>query len=207
MLITVDGIDGSGKTTLAQALSRGWEERTERQSIYVPSFSVREYTEAYLELQDACCIKREKSEALYNLSWFGDAIRSIKNTIEPLLAEDIDVFTDRYILSLMVYPIATTSDPLIRDLFHFYAAVPKPEWGYFLDLDVDVALSRICKRGIRRTYYESAPYLTKIRGEYYRQIPTLGYPISVVDAGKSPDKVLGTALDLLMEHFHYSSKK
>lgn len=202
MLITVDGIDGSGKTTLAESLARQWEQLTGRRSVFVPAFSVRKYTEALLRGKSAYTKSEDVADCLYNLAWFGDAIRSVYDTITPLLDSKVDVFTDRYILSLRVYAIATTRDCLIQDLFPLYSHLPKPVLGFYLDLPIEMALDRVRRRGLERSYYENGDHLSRVREEYHRQMPQMNYPIYRVDATENQQEVLRRAFEHLAACCH-----
>jgi dTMP kinase len=155
ILIAVEGIDGSGKSTVAGYIAG----RLEEQGI-------------------PCVLLREPSESVYGkrlreMKWLlsaedelelftRDREVDVRERILPALRDGKVVIMDRYYLSSIAYQGARGIDPeMIRERNESFA--PKPDLVLLLDLPVDVAMERIRKRKGSTTPFENRKLLGKVR--------------------------------------------
>ncbi|MEM0204152.1 MAG: dTMP kinase [Archaeoglobaceae archaeon] len=156
-LIAIEGIDGSGKTTIAQHLCN-----------FLSSLGYD------------CVVFKEPSDSVY-----GERIRSSKQRLSAeeelqlfILDREIDVrerilpalqsgkivIMDRYYYSNIAYQSCRGIDAeKIREMNESFA--PKPDLVILLDVSVDIALQRISGRK-RLTVFEEKEYLEKVRKRF-----------------------------------------
>jgi len=155
ILIAVEGIDGSGKSTIAGYIAR----RLEEQGI-------------------PCVLLKEPSESVYGkrlreMKWLlsaedelelftRDREIDVRERILPALRDGRVVIMDRYYLSSIAYQGARGIDPeMIRERNESFA--PKPDLVLLLDLPVDAAMERIRKRKSSANPFENEKLLEKVR--------------------------------------------
>jgi dTMP kinase len=179
ILVVIDGIDGCGKSTQVRML----HERLRRDGI--PSVVSAEPTkgpwgeklrrsalEGRLELD-------EEFEVICN-----DRMDDVMNCIKPNLGAGKTVILDRYYTSTLCYQAVRGMAPeaiLARN----QEFAPAPDIILILDLDTELALECIRKRGQAPDKFETAN-LDLIR-ERFRSLdlPSLVH----LDAGRSPDAI------------------
>ena len=103
-LFVIDGIDGSGKTTLAKNIKK----RLENRIVVIETFEKRTITN---ELESVAatlgkCKKDIFSDRMINIAWMLDLIINVKTKIMKYLLNGENVILVRYILSAKVYSLA-----------------------------------------------------------------------------------------------------
>ncbi|RYD46882.1 MAG: dTMP kinase [Verrucomicrobiaceae bacterium] len=157
LLIVIEGIDGTGKSTQAKRLgewftSQGREVVLSREPTAGPwGTKVRESA--------ATGRLSPEDELTYFLN---DRRQHVEELIEPSLAAGKVVILDRYYFSTMAYQGARGFDPVeIRQKNEVFA--PVPDLLLIMDLDVDAAHARIGFRGDTANEFEKRENLERCR--------------------------------------------
>lgn len=157
LLIVLEGIDGSGKTTQARSLlrrlrSRGWE-----------AVFFREPSRGKWGRE----IKRKAAKAgsltpSEELDLFvKDRRENVEKNLKPALREGKVVVLDRYYFSTIAYQGAKGIDPRrIRRMNEAFAV--KPDLVIILDIAAGEGLARIAGRKTRDELFEREDYLARV---------------------------------------------
>ncbi len=193
MLIAIEGIDGSGKTTVAEFLKNrlieiGYEVILLKEPTDSPwgrkikeSYSSRLSPEEELEL------------------FLKDREYDAKENIIPALEKGMVVIMDRYYYSTIAYQGALGFDTEeLRDRNEKIA--PKPDLLIVLDLPPEKALKRVKKRG-EPNEFEKSEYLRKVR-EIFLSIPEA----VVVDADRETEEIKREVLEKVIEVLERNEK-
>jgi dTMP kinase len=189
-LITVEGIDGAGKTTLvagiAEALPHlvvlrepGGVEVSERlrDLLADPELSIAPRTEALL--------------------YAASRAQLVSERLEPLLAAGESVLLDRFVDSSLAYQGGgrLLGVHLIRTLNEFATAGLVPDRTLLLQIDPDDALPRTC--GIDRLEHEDRGFFQAVATTYAELAQAEPDRFVVLDATAPPEAVLERALAAL----------
>ena len=160
MLITIEGIDGSGKTTV-------WREL---KSVF-PDFI---FTQEPTDSEFGRFVKNEvgkSSDPFYDLFLFmADHALHVKNVIKPALARGNIVICDRYIDSRIAYQGSALKEKIsnsfkwIRDL-HAWSIFP--DLTILLDISPEKSLERCAGRNSKMKF-EDVKFLRKVRSAYLK---------------------------------------
>lgn len=159
ILITIEGIDGVGKTTHVKMLAkylRGKGYEVEQ---------LREPTDGFWGKKIKNLTKRGRNvKPEEECQWFiKDRMEDVKNNINPALKNAKIVIMDRYYYSTMAYQGALGLDVnKIRKENEKFA--PKPDLVIILDVPPEVGLARITNnRKEKLNYFETLDYQNKVR--------------------------------------------
>ncbi len=183
-LITLEGIDGTGKSTLVRSLEA-------RLADLDPVFT-REPTTAWIGQAVRRGIAEEVDPIAEALLFAADHAAHIATVVKPALADGRLVVSDRYSDSRYAYqPVVLEGrlpDPLawLRAL-HDGWTVP-PDQTFLLVLAVDEALRRI-KAHDRREHFEKADTLEKVQAAYLDLAEAEPARFVLVDAEKEPEEI------------------
>ncbi|MDF9745484.1 dTMP kinase [Natrinema salsiterrestre] len=194
MLVTLEGLDGSGKTTV-------WEAVRER---YPEATFTREPTNSWYGDAVYRSIEDDDADPLAELFLYtADHADHLSRVIEPALDGDELVISDRYSDSRFAYQGATLeaatghdiADPLeyVVDVHRPFSI--EPDLTIYLDLDPETAATRAGTTN----KFERAEYLESVRENYERLIERDPDRFARVDATQSPDAVLEDVTDVLAE--------
>jgi dTMP kinase len=184
MLVTLEGLDGSGKTTVWEAL----------QDVYPDATFTREptndswYGEAvYRSIED------DDADPLAELFLYtADHADHLSRVIEPALERGELVVSDRYSDSRYAYQGATLEEhgkitrPLEYVVGIHRAFSIDPDLTIYLDLDPETAAARAGTTN----KFERAAYLSRVRDNYERLIERDPNRFVRVDATQPPEIVL-----------------
>lgn len=181
LLIVLEGIDGTGKSTQAKRLG-AWFEAQGREVVLS-----REPTDGPWgrKLRESAATGRLSpgDELEYFLK---DRRQHVEDLIRPALEEGKVVILDRYYFSTMAYQGARGFDPAeIRRRNEEFA--PQPDLLVILDLDEDVALGRIGARGDTANEFEKREALQRCR-EIFLSLKDESFA-RVIDSAGSLDEV------------------
>ncbi len=197
--ITLDGIDGCGKSSIAESLFRALEEQGKDVIL------TREPTDSWIGEAVKRSISEDHPALTEAFLFMADRATHSKEIVEWLEADRM-VICDRYADSTISYQAASLSlegfdgDPFewlkgISDLY-----VLTPDLTILLDLDPGVAMERIQLRE-KITKFENQDFLTKVRENFLR-LAEMEDRIKIVDASpplsavaEEVERVLRTVLD------------
>ena len=193
LLIAIEGIDGSGKSTQATQLSRLLEGAG-----FVTEVTREPTAGQYgLELRRSARagrLPRERELELFML----DRKEHVEACIEPALQRGEIVITDRYYFSTVAYQGARGFEhtQLLRDN---EAIAPKPDLLCVIDLPVQLAVKRIEQgRQETRTAFEQTAMLTTCRDIFLGLAETTPCGV-VIDGEQSPELITQRIAMALLE--------
>jgi dTMP kinase len=160
--IALEGIDGSGTTSQAEALAARLRARGHRVTrTHEPS----EGSIGRLVRQRLGRTAAPLDPAAMALLFAADRIDHVRTCIEPALSRGEVVLTDRYLLSSWVYQSLECDGAWVREINRH---APWPDRTFVLDLRVEVALDRVHARanGGPTEIYESASLQETVRAGY-----------------------------------------
>lgn len=203
MLVAIEGIDGSGKTTLAKTLSENCDLAGEVVYTKQPGGN-----EVCKEIADVIfkCKKKGNLEPIPELLLFlADRYQHYVHTIFPEVCSGKTVICDRYIFSTFVYQ--SEFIPLDRISSIHNAVMPytacQPHLTLFIDTDAEIAYKRVKKTNI----YDSCSLETyKKRSEIYRKIcEDMTENVVTINGNQPRDEVYNHALTTI-KHFRDNLK-
>ncbi len=189
MFITVEGIDGSGKTTLVEGLSRRLGPGVVvTMEPWDPAIKA-----ALRPLMDKV---GGRDEALAEFFLFSADRALHSRLIRDALSEGKVVISDRYLDSSVAYQgprLGMDFEEALRWMMEVSRFFPTPDITLLLDLDPRVALGRISDRDTK-IGYEKVEFLVRVRDWYLRLADRFPERIKVLDASLPPERVLEDAL-------------
>lgn len=195
LFVALEGIDGAGTSTQAHRLSQCL--RDEGRAVHL----TREPSDGPVGALIRQVLRGRivaAGSSGHPLGWetmallfAADRIDHLKAEIEPNLSDGVDVVTDRYYHSSIVYQAETSglddTWQWIRDL---NARARTPDLTIILDVDGAVAAKRRSMRASSREIYDDADLQSRIAA-FYRRLPGLleGEAFALLDGNRSVDAV------------------
>ena len=181
MLVTLEGIDGSGKTT-------DWETLHDA---YLDATFTREPTESWYGDAVYRSIADDDADPLAELFLYtADHADHLSRVIEPALEAGDLVISDRYSDSRYAYQGATLEGVLAEPMEYVIDVhrpfTVDPDLTIYFDLDPETAAARAGATN----KFEHAAYLTSVRANYERLLERDPDRFVRVDASRSPEAVL-----------------
>ena len=193
--IAIDGIDGSGKTTIANLLYN------ELSKSYNKIILMKEPYDNDLSKKIKEIISKEHEKNLdygYLLALLFTADRSIKNIdLKKYLNNNYIIISDRSIYSTFSYQILYESID-IEWLKCVSKYIIRPDITFVLDVDPKVAVDRINLRGKNITSYENIEFLRKVR-ENFLKLKEI-FPndnIIYINGEEKPEEILKKILSII----------
>jgi dTMP kinase len=188
-LITIEGLDGAGKTTLADALARELGARLLREPGGV---EVSERIRALVK--DPGLTVSPRAEALL---YAAARAQLVDEAIRPLLEEGTPVVLDRFVHSSLAYQGEGRGlgEEAIRAINQFGTGGLEADLVLLLRVDPSRGRARLAQRGEApdRMELEDADFFARVSAYYERLADDP--QVTVLDANRTPDEVLADALD------------
>jgi dTMP kinase len=194
MLITLEGLDGSGKTTAWRALRDHHPE----------AVFTREPTDSWYGEAVARSIDDDDADPLAELFlYMADHADHLDRVIRPALDDGSLVVSDRYTDSRVAYQAATLADSSIPDPFEYvrsiHAPVSRPpDATLYLDVDPETA----AERSGRTNKFERVAHLRTVSDGYERLLDADPERFVRIDAQRPRDVVVDdvtAAVDRLID--------
>ena len=194
MLVTLEGLDGSGKTTAWEALRDARPEAT----------FTREPTDSWYGVSVLRSVRDDAADPLAELFLFtADHADHLSRVIRPTLAAGEVVVSDRYSDSRYAYQAATLADydPLaVDDPLDYVRRVHDPftrdpDLTVYLDVDPETA----AERAGTTNKLERLDYLRRVGANYERLLDEDPERFVRVDASRSEGEVVDEVLDVVAE--------
>ena len=200
LLITIEGLDGAGKTTLARGLldslrDRGLELRLLREPGGVAAAErVRELVhDPQLEIGP-------RAEALL---YAAARAQLVDQAIEPLLARGLWVLLDRFVDSSLAYQGGGRELGLesVRAINEFAAGDLRPDRTLLLTIEPELGRARMVARAqpADRLERERAEFFARVAAAYEQLARQEPDRIRRIDAAQPPERVLMDALHALAD--------
>ncbi len=192
LLISVEGIDGTGKTTQVQLL-KDWFERQGRSAVILKEPTQGIYGKEIADLAAAGKLKDPEKELRLFMQ---DRAEDVRKNIKPALEAGKAVIMDRYYQSNMAYQGARGLDVRqIKEQNEKFS--PVPDLIIILDIDPKKSMARVKTRKNVVDHFENEAYLEKVR-EIFLNIGRQPNAV-VIDAGASLDEVHRKIIDAITE--------
>jgi dTMP kinase len=205
IFITIEGGEGSGKTTLIQRLShvlqqKGWDVMTTREPGGIP---IAEQIRTVI-LDPAHTAMDARTEALL---YAASRRQHLVEKVLPALEQGAIVICDRFVDSSLAYQghARGLGMDAVWEINTFAIQDIMPELTLFLDVSPEVGLSRInaaADREINRLDLERHSFHERVREGYRMLLERFPERIVSVNADRLPDDVFEEALQVLMDRLN-----
>lgn len=192
-LITLEGIDGTGKSSIARMLKTKFPE----------AIFTTEPTKSWIGRAVKKSIKSEADPLAELFLFVADHAEHIAKVIRPALEEGKLVISDRYSDSRYAYQGATLSG-IFEDAMEWVRSIHKgwtivPDLTVLFTIDPGVAVSRCGIRG-NHTKFEKIEFLKKVQENFLGLAKREPRRFVVIDAGKELE-VVEREVELVIEKF------
>ena len=196
MLITVEGLDGAGKTTLIAALARELEARGAPVLVLREPGGVEVSERIRALLADPALEIDPRAEALL---YAAARAQLVAEQLRPLLEAGDTVLLDRFVDSSLAYQGAGRRLGVreIRALNEFGTGGLRPDRTLLLRIDPAAGLARISDRPADRLEREDGGFFAAVAAAYDELAAAEPDRIAVIDASQPPEAVLADALAAL----------
>jgi dTMP kinase len=199
-LITIEGIDGAGKTTLARALAEAIAERGAAVELLREPGGVETSERIRALVKDPSLDVSPRAEALL---YAAARAQLVHERVEPLLAAGTHVLLDRYVDSSLAYQGAARGLGVehVREINRFATGALAPDRTLLLRISPADGRARQAERGELpdRLEREQESFFAAIASAYDRLAAAEPERIRVLDASATPSRVLFDALEQLAD--------
>ena len=202
--IVFEGIDGAGKTTQVELLSKNLQALGRRVSLSAEPTSL----ESGKAIRRALSGAERKTECQMAAMFVLDRIAHNTDAeigIEPLTEKGIDVISDRYYYSSLAYQGAATDYAWVKAMNVGSPEIRRPDLCIYLDLLPEQSLERISRGRESVEIYENIEKLTLTRNTFLSVIDDLradGESIYVVDANRTPEEISVDIFNIVKKHLN-----
>lgn len=200
MFLVFEGLDGSGKSTLIQGLSK---ELAARQTQF---HITREPGGTPLgdEIRKLILTPSENAPSALAELFLYEAGRAqhVDKVIRPKLQNNEWVISDRYYASTIAFQAGgrTLSDETVRQLNQIAAGGVHPDLWVLLDLPVEVAAERMRGRSLDRFEQEAQDFHERVRKGYLDEAKREPEKWLILDASVDSSVLLSQLLNYLRQH-------
>jgi dTMP kinase len=202
LLITIEGLDGAGKTTLATALAEALRARGERVELLREPGGVETSERIRALVADPALEISPRAEALL---YAAARAQLVSERVQPLLAEGAVVLLDRFVDSSLAYQGGGRDLGIdaVRWVNEFATGGLRPERTLLLAIKPAEGRARADARaGARdRLEREQESFFTAIAAAYEQLARAEPGRIRTLDASKPPEHVLEQALAEIADLF------
>jgi len=201
LFISLEGIDGSGKSTQARRLA-DWLTAQGRDAVLTREPGGAPGAEEIRHLLVQGDPERWSPET--EILLFTAARRDhLERTIRPALDAGRDVVTDRFADSTRVYQGATRGDlRALVDTIHSAAIATEPDLTLILDMDPEIALTRGLARNSGEDRFEDfgLPFQQKLRAGFQALAVEQPHRCHLIDADTTPDAITQAIITRVTRH-------
>jgi len=193
--IAIEGIDGSGKTTIANLLYSKLSEKYNKITLMKEPYD----NDLSKKIKEIISKEHEKNlDYGYLLALLFTADRSIKNIdLKKYLNSDYIIISDRSIYSTFSYQILYEGID-VEWLKCVSKYIIRPDITFILDVDPRIAVERINSRNKNITSYENTEFLKKVR-ENFLKLKEI-FPednIIYINGEEKPEEILNKILNII----------
>lgn len=201
-LVIFEGVDGAGKTEASDNLVRELNNRGLNATLFkTHAGDESPYWKSVMASRNQLRVKLgrdlnyEVDRAIHILEFLSLA----RSVLPVLLSENNFVIADRYTLSRIVsprirYDLKTEAETLIE----IADDIPKPDFAFYLNVSIKVAMYRIKERNTEKEWKEEREMLVKAAELYARALKSLDY--YVINANVESGQVLNAVLSIILQH-------
>ena len=199
--ITLDGIDGAGKSTNL-AVMKAWFEKHKLPVLFTREPGGTPAGEALREI--LLNPATQVSLRTETLLMFAARQQHLETVILPALKNGTHVVSDRFTDATFAYQGGGRGVPLqdIATLEHWVQGDFRPDLTLLLDVPLEVSMARINQtREKDRFEQEEAEFFNRVRGVYLRRANEQPERYAVIDSSQSLDAVKNQIETALDSHF------
>jgi len=196
VLITVEGVDGAGKSTLVAGLAAALRERGRPVEVLREPGGVAVSERIRSLLADPDVVLEGRAEALL---YAAARAQLVAERLRPLLETGRWVLLDRFVDSSLAYQGAGRELGVdeVRSLNEFATGGLRPDRTLLLRIPPVRGLARIAGRDADRLEREDGAFFAAVAEAYDALAAAEPDRIAVIDADAPPEAVLAAALDAL----------
>ena len=161
--LVLEGIDGSGKTTIANYLKKVFENR--KRNVFITQEPTKEKIGVIIREYLSEVDEKERDPIFEALAFAADRKWHIEKWISPFLDKGYLVISDRYFYSSFAYQTINKLDP--NWLIEINKYMLKPNLAIFLDVAPEIAIKRIRHA---RNVFEHKDFLRKVYFNYIKMV-------------------------------------
>jgi dTMP kinase len=199
-LITIEGLDGAGKSTLAEGLREALAARGLRVELLREPGGVAVSEQIRALVKDPALAVAPRTEALL---YAAARAQLVEERLLPLLREGVLVLLDRFVDSSLAYQGAGRALGVdeVRAINRFATGPLSPDRTLLLRIPPAVGRSRQRTRALEpdRLEREGETFFATIATAYDQLARTEPERIRAIDATQPPERVLASALDALAD--------
>lgn len=196
MFITIEGIDGAGKSTQSERLARWLQDYTGRETVrtFEPGGC-----EECKRLREFILESRNFSPLSELLLFLADRAEHVNKVIAPALLAGHNVICERWNDSTLAYQSGGHKLPL-HDAQRLIAACafPEPDAKIFLDVTPEVAASRIASRTKHDKFEDEGLALMRKVSAFYRELAEAG-KLTRIDCNELTENEVTAAIIAALE--------
>ena len=193
--IAIEGIDGSGKTTIANLLYSKLSEKYNKITLMKEPYD----NDLSKKIKEIISKEHEKNlDYGYLLALLFTADRSIKNIdLKKYLNDGYIIISDRSVYSTFSYQILYEGID-IEWLKCVSKYIIRPDITFILDVDPRIAVERINSRNKNITSYENTEFLKKVRENFLKLKEIFSDDnIIYIDGKEKPEEILERILSII----------
>lgn len=188
LFVTIEGIDGAGKTTVVEAIEEEYAEAvtTSEPSTLNTGVLVREL------------LQQEDSHPITDfMAFMADRVKHIDEVVEPALEEGKLVVSDRYADSTRAYQPLFLKEYI--DNPHVYIEDVIRPWNRTPDITIEIRISpqTAMSRVTSGEKYEKGDMLRKVHHNYQMLSRTHSARWNIVDGEQSQEKVIQDVVEII----------
>lgn len=192
MLITIEGIDGSGKSTLHESLGKTLTD--------LDPVMTREPGSTWIGEAVRRAIREQADPVAEALLFVADHAAHLSGVVRPALSQGKIVISDRYIDSRYAYQQVTLAG-IIPDPLSWLQAVHagwtlKPDITFLLAVPIEIALKRTGERKIGE-HFEQETILTAVQENYLRLAEQDPPRFVILDGTQPAEHILRVAAETI----------
>lgn len=199
-LIVFEGIDGSGKSTQVQLLSKKLREQQ------VPFYATMEPTNSPVGslIRQLLTGRMHADPKVIAALFTADRLDHLLNDVDgivQMVENGTTVIMDRYYFSSYAYQSVDVPMDWVIQANALSSGILRPKVNIFLDVDVDDALERITKNRHQTELFEEKTRLIQVRERYMEAFERLQGTenVVVVDGSQPPEDVAEKVWEVVQE--------
>lgn len=202
-LIAIEGIDGSGKTTLARII----RDKLICKGMDVLSIPSGGFHSSDIEAQLRQIVIADKSgitKDTETLIYFASLSQKVGQYIIPALCENKVVIVDRFILSTLVlsHYMLHQDRQFINEMLRFASQGIIPDFTFLCDLDESIAYSRLISRGkaLSRREKQGLPLMSELRKGFLKEVSNTSTHFEIIRTDSIPIEKIEVYVNVMEQY-------